>query len=86
MMAGARERYRARSQTWEHEHCLFCFTKFMDPEFSEAHRRFIEEHPDVLTEGYTTTAAHESGADWSWVCPPCFEDFADEFAFRLVQS
>jgi hypothetical protein len=50
--------YRARSATREHEHCVFCFTKFMDPEFSEAHRRFIEEHNDVLTEGYTTTETH----------------------------
>lgn len=75
--------YRARSETWEHEHCRFCFTKFMDPGFSDAHRRFIEEHEDVLTEGFTTTDEHKKGADWHWVCPTCAEDFAGEFGLRL---
>ncbi|MDQ3609731.1 MAG: hypothetical protein M3459_12650 [Actinomycetota bacterium] len=81
-----RKRYRARSQTWEHEHCLSASPSSLDPEFSEAHRRFIEEHPEVLKEGYTSTAAHERGVDRSWVCPPCLEDFADELALRVVQS
>jgi hypothetical protein len=78
------KRYRARSKTWEHEHCLLCFTKFMDPGFSEGHRRFVEEHDDVLTEGYTTTAQHEQGADRYWVCPPCVEDFAEEFGLQVA--
>ena len=38
----------------------------MDPDFSESHRRFIEEHDDVLTEGYT------SGPHW--ICPRCVEE------------
>jgi hypothetical protein len=50
-----RTRYAARSETWEHEHCVFCFAKFMDPDYSDGHRRFIEEHPEVLTDGYATT-------------------------------
>jgi hypothetical protein len=80
------KRYRARSATWEHEHCLFCWAKFMDPQFSDEHRRFIQEHSDVLTEGYTTTADHERGADWHWVCPQCVEDFAEEFSWRVVAT
>jgi hypothetical protein len=76
--------YEARSATWEHEHCLFCFTKFMDPDFSEAHRRFIEEHEDVLTEGYTTTDEYEKGAGWHWVCPQCVEDFVEEFGLHVA--
>jgi hypothetical protein len=79
-------RYRARSETWEHEHCLFCWAKFMDADFSEADRRFIAEHAEVLTEGYTTTAEHERGAAYHWVCSPCFEDFAVEFELRLSPS
>lgn len=75
------KRYRVRSETWEHEHCLFCWTKFMDPEFSEAHRRLIEKH-DVLTEGYTTTDEHPQGAG-HWVCPQCVGDFAKEFGLRV---
>ena len=68
--------YRARSETSEHEHCAFCFAKFMDPRFSEEHRRFVAERADVLTEGYATT--DERG----WVCPRCFDDFADELGWR----
>ena len=56
----------------------------MDPGFSEEHRRFIDAHPDVLTEGYTTTAEHERGANWHWVCPRCVGDFAEEFQWRIV--
>jgi hypothetical protein len=78
------KRYRARSETSEHEHCVFCWAKFMDPDFSETHHQYIAEHPDVLTDGYTTTASHEQGADSHWICKPCFDDFADRFAWRDV--
>jgi hypothetical protein len=46
-----RKPYRAYSETWEHDHCEFCFAKFMDPAYSEAHRMFVEQNPDVLIEG-----------------------------------
>ena len=55
-----------------------------DPEFSEAHRRFVEADPDVLTEGYTTTAEHPRGAGYHWICKSCFDDFAERFAWRTV--
>lgn len=76
--------YRARSETWEHEHCVFCWAKFMDPDFSKEHAGHIAEHPDVLTEGYTTTTSHEHGADYHWICKPCFDDFSERFAWRVV--
>ena len=80
-----RKRYRARSQSDEHEHCEFCWAKFMDPNCSESHRLFIARHPDVLTEGYTTTREHRDGDDSHWVCPTCFDDFAEEFDWRLEE-
>ena len=80
------ERYRARDETSEHAHCVFCFTKFMDPDFSAEHRRFVETHSEVLTEGYTTTAQHERAANHRWVCPTCVKDFADEFSWAVVES
>ena len=52
------KRYRAPSETWEYDHCEFCWAKFMDPDFSPEHQRFIGQHPEVLTEGYATTAEH----------------------------
>jgi hypothetical protein len=79
-----RKRYRAYSEAWEHDHCAFCQAKFMDPDFSPEHRRFIEQHPEVLTEGYATTAEHPNGADYYWVCARCFGDFAGRFGWRVV--
>jgi hypothetical protein len=81
-----RKRYRARSETSEHEHCEFCWAKFMDADFSPEHRKFIEDNPDVLTEGYTTTAEHPQGADIYWVCDACFNDFKERFRWRVTSG
>jgi hypothetical protein len=35
--------YARYSESWEHDHCEFCWVKFMQ-----------EDHPDVLHEGYAT--------------------------------
>jgi len=78
------QRYRAEGDDHEHEHCEFCWAKFMDPDFGEAHRRFVAEHPDVLTSGYATTAAHPHGAKGHWVCEACMADFADEFGWHVT--
>ena len=58
----------------------------MDPASSESARRFIAETPDVLTEGYTTTEQHPRGANYHWICKTCFDDFAGEFGWRVVQD
>jgi hypothetical protein len=55
-----RKQYKAWSDEWEHDHCEFCWAKFMDPNFSPEHKRFIAEDPDVLTEGY---AVHDRRPD-----------------------
>jgi hypothetical protein len=81
-----RQAYRARSAESEHAHCVFCFAKFMDPDFSEAHRRVVEQDPEVLTQGHTTTADHAGGAGSVWVCPRCVEDFAGEFGWRVTSD
>jgi len=80
-----RKRYRARSETWEHEHCEFCAAKFMDPDHSDQHRRVVANDPEILTEGFTTTDQHEKGAEYHWVCASCFADFAEELGW-LTQS
>jgi len=36
--------YKRRSETSEHEHCVGCWTKFMEEKIA----------PDLLTEGYAT--------------------------------
>jgi hypothetical protein len=85
-LAGAtlvRKRYHAYSETWEHDHCEFCQAKFMDADFSAAHRKFIDEHPEILAEGYTTTEEHAKGAGYYWMCENCFAEFADSFGWKV---
>ena len=69
---------------WEHGHCDFCWTKFMDPQHSAGHRRFIDANPDVLTHGYATTEAHPEGAGRYWVCPTCARDFRGRLGLTLL--
>jgi hypothetical protein len=76
--------YRAWSPDSEHDHCCFCWAKFMDPEFSDVHRQFIADNSEVLTEGYTTTDAHPDGAGSHWVCSPCFEDFRGPLGLKVA--
>ena len=70
------ETYRARSAADEHAHCEFCWAKFLDPSFSDEHRAFIAEQPEVLTQGYATTG--------HWVCESCMSDFTEEFGWSAV--
>lgn len=77
------QKYTVWTETWEHDHCEFCFAKFMDPNFSELHRQFIEENADVLIEGYATSDGDESGARYRWICDACLEDFKDRFEWTV---
>jgi hypothetical protein len=38
-----KKRYTAPSPDWDHDHCAFCWTKFME-----------SEEPDTIQEGYAT--------------------------------
>ena len=77
-------RYVPANPDNDHDHCEFCWAKFMDPTYSDAHRAHIEQHPEVVTEGYATTAAHPKGADYHWVCAKCFDDLAESFGWRVA--
>ncbi len=56
------------SDTWDHEHCAFCWARFSD--FS-----------GDLHEGYCTESSNSSRADW--ICPECYNDFKDRFRWKL---
>lgn len=79
-----RKAYHPPNENWEHEHCEFCWAKFIDPTFSEEHRRLVEAHPEHQTEGYATTGEHPHGAGYHWVCTRCWDDFAEEYGWRLA--
>ncbi|GHF74378.1 hypothetical protein FHX82_002124 [Amycolatopsis bartoniae] len=59
---------------WEHDHCVFCFTKLVPLDAALEHR-------DALTEGYTTTR----GTAYYWLCSTCVADFADEYGWNLQE-
>jgi hypothetical protein len=59
-------RYAANPK-WDHDHCAFCSAKFM-----------VEDHPDVLHEGYVTLD------DYHWICERCVQDFREQFRWTVV--
>jgi hypothetical protein len=67
-----RKPYRAYRPDWEHDHCAACWVAFAVPGGDDR---------DVLHEGYATTDSFIRGADYEWVCTPCFKEFAAEMAW-----
>ena len=78
-------RYGAWSDSWDHDHCEFCFAKFVDTEHFASPAHSGDSH-EFVTEGYTTTDAHEDGAGYHWICKQCFDDFRGLFEWRVVAS
>ena len=67
-----RRRWRSPREDWDHDHCAACWAKFGE-----------SEGPEALQEGYTTTADHEQGEGYHWVCPQCFLDLKEDLQWRL---
>jgi hypothetical protein len=70
-LSDARLFWRRWSETrpgWDHDHCEFCWAKFMDR----------NDVPGILREGYTTDD------EYHWICAGCAADFATRFGFTLV--
>lgn len=68
----ARRRWRAPRQDWDHDHCAACWAKLAEFGGPEVHR-----------EGYATTADHEQGEAYYWICPPCFLDLQEKLQWQL---
>jgi hypothetical protein len=49
----------------------------MDPELSDASRRAVESDAEILTAGFTV-----GPPGGEWVCPSCFEEFAERFQWQ----
>lgn len=60
--------YSPRLETWEHEHCEFCWAKFG-----------LES--ENLHEGYCTTPTNTPES--LWICPKCFADFQETFQWSI---
>lgn len=65
--------YTAPSATWDHDHCEFCWAKFME-----------RPYKDVLQRGYCSLEG-TTPVGYHWVCEACFDDFADEFGLTAQE-
>jgi hypothetical protein len=71
-------RFRQTTEDFDHAHCEFCWTKFMDSEYRA--NRGYETPRDVVTEGFHT----QDG--FRWICNSCYEDFRDIFRWTVVKN
>lgn len=62
-----RRPYRRYSESWDHDHCEFCGSKFAEPPVD----------PEALRVGYATLD------EYRWVCEPCFKDFQHQFGWTI---
>jgi hypothetical protein len=69
-----RKPYRVYREGWEHDHCVACWATLAEAGSAE----------DALYEGYATTASFERGAEYEWVCVPCFESFAAVMDWKVA--
>jgi hypothetical protein len=67
-----RKAYRAYSPEWDHDHCAACWVRLAEPELGCT---------DAVHEGYATCDDFIRGAEYEWVCPACFEAFAERMAW-----
>lgn len=73
--------YDAPKPGWDHDHCVFCWAKFI-PRSEQGKEWLKRDTHTIYFDGYATVEPSGSGCDW--VCRPCFDDFADEFNFAVI--
>jgi hypothetical protein len=54
---------------WDHDHCAFC-----NAEIAEVKTDHVE-----YTAGYV-----RADDNYTWICPPCFEDFRERLAWTIA--
>ncbi|QPQ54260.1 hypothetical protein IC614_07770 [Allosphingosinicella flava] len=72
-----RKSYKAYRPGWEHDHCAACWATIAEPGQSDE---------AACHEGYATTADYVRGADYEWVCVPCFDEFKAVMAWKDVPA
>jgi hypothetical protein len=63
--------WTSRRSGWDHDHCAFC------------HAEIAATKPDHVD----FTAGYVSADDnYTWICPPCFEDFKAQFRWTVLPT
>lgn len=65
-----KKKYIKPRQDWDHEHCEFCWQK-------------IAEEKDQIKNSIDGAYCDESTD--RWVCPVCYEDFKNDFCWKIDQ-
>ncbi|MGZ8346509.1 MAG: hypothetical protein ACXWUP_05275, partial [Allosphingosinicella sp.] len=55
----------------DHDHCVACWAPFA---------ALGSDENESVHEGYATTVAYVHGAEYDWVCEPCFREFRKRWA------
>jgi hypothetical protein len=72
--------YVAPRPDWDHDHCLFCWAKFV-PRSEEGKEWLGRDSHTIYFDGYATVEPSEPGCEW--VCQRCFNDFSEEMEFVI---
>jgi hypothetical protein len=71
------KRYSRWSDERDHDHCEFCWAKFVAPD--DPH-----QGPDDLNEGYAVLSNKDFPDDYHWICAACYADFRGMFNWEVV--
>ena len=65
---------------WDHEHCVLCGAKFIDPDLGQSYREWLSKDPELLTEGYANRPESKGDRDddGDWLCAKCFAQYGAE--------
>jgi hypothetical protein len=77
--------YRTYSPTWDHDHCYFCWRRFMDPT-DPANEPEWFANGEIATVGYGTVAFGERSDDYYWICEACFQEFDPFFHWTVIEG
>src|SRR5579872_3812545 len=82
-----RKNYQAMTGQWQHEHCLGCWRKFLDPNYSEADRKMLRDDAFTARVGFTNLADDDGLLPGRvWLCQECFDDFKGEYRWTVVET
>lgn len=71
------KKYWNRRPDDDHDHCEFCWAKFMVVPYAD--------DQGILTEGFAVQGASPADDYW-WVCQTCAHDFEERFGWTLLEA
>jgi hypothetical protein len=94
-----RVRFSAPTEDWDHEHCTLCWAKFMDETSEdtlsegyvhgydrEASIAALEDRRSPALETSSGLIVVKSPTTEDWICPVCFDDFAERFGWTATSA